>query len=125
MSNMNFDDKEEMGYEKDWAASGVVSPGGKYDGQAFENVMENENLHRKLKPRQIAMVRRLSLLRFSTLRWKTDFPSQYTTLSPSSLTDCYRRRRRHWSSHWFRNRSRSRRTGRTFARLHRQSCFLP
>jgi hypothetical protein len=56
MSNMNFDDKEEMGYEKDLAASDVVSPGGKYDGQVVENVMENENLHRKLKPRQIAMV---------------------------------------------------------------------
>ncbi|TKA56660.1 hypothetical protein B0A53_01855 [Rhodotorula sp. CCFEE 5036] len=56
MSNMNFDDKEEMGYEKDLAASDVVSPGGKYDGQVVENVMENENLHRKLKPRQIAMI---------------------------------------------------------------------
>lgn len=83
MSNMNFDDKEEMGYEKDLAASDVVSPGGKYDGQAVENVMENEHLHRKLKPRQIAMVRRLSLLRFGPIRWKTDSPSRYTTV-PSS-----------------------------------------
>ena len=67
MSNMNFDDKEEMGYEKDLAGSDVVSPGEKYDGQGVESVMENENLHRKLKPRQIAMVRRPSLQRFKPI----------------------------------------------------------
>lgn len=58
MAARDWDDKSELGFSKDEfnAASNVVSKGGKYDGQVDEGIRPEEDLHRRLKPRQIAMV---------------------------------------------------------------------
>ncbi|POY70900.1 hypothetical protein BMF94_6078 [Rhodotorula taiwanensis] len=57
MAARDWDDKSELGFSKDEfnAASNVVSKGGKYDGQVDEGIRPEEDLHRRLKPRQIAM----------------------------------------------------------------------
>ncbi|GAA5873504.1 hypothetical protein JCM3774_002435 [Rhodotorula dairenensis] len=56
MSNSDDYQKEELGFDKDFAAANVVSNGGHYDGQVYEGVSRDMDLHRKLKPRQIAMI---------------------------------------------------------------------
>ncbi|GAA5878950.1 hypothetical protein JCM8547_003256 [Rhodosporidiobolus lusitaniae] len=51
MSEKDYD-KEEAGT----AITSRASPGGKYEGQVDEGIASHEDLHRKLKPRQISMI---------------------------------------------------------------------
>lgn len=52
------DYEKDVGMSKDFpATANVLSRGGKYTGQVDEGVAPGEDLHRKLKARQITMVR--------------------------------------------------------------------